>query len=737
MTEHTILPLKPNPGMPPRQPIPMPIQDLKAAGRFQSDPASARVIVARLVAFGGAALLTAGGSYEMTQVVAIGGVTYLEGIMTAVFAVTFGWISLAASQAIAGLIIPPARHLRPTRLGGQLASRTALVMPIYHEDPVRTTAALEVMARGLERIGEAKAFEVVLVSDSTDADAWLRETLAVDRLHSLLGGIMPVWYRRRWANTAKKAGNVKDFVEQWGGRYDHFIILDADSLMLPATLVTLVQNMEADERLGILQSVPTLAGGQSLFARLQQFAGRIHGPIVSRGLAAWQGSDGNYWGHNAIIRTSAFAACCGLPDLPGKKPFGGPVLSHDFVEAALMRRGGWRVEMTPRLEGSWEESPPSLIDAAVRDRRWAQGNLQHMRVIAARGLRWPSRVHMAVGVMSYAASPLWLLLIALGFALSLQARLIRPEYFTDQFQLFPTWPLFDSERMIRLFALTLVVLLLPKLIGYMRALFTPALRQGCGGGVRLTASVLAEIFISGLFAPIMMAIHTRQIYEIFAGRDAGWAAQRRDAGETRWGDAWNRHHWHMTFGVILVVAAWYLSPAILAWLSPTLAGLLLAVPLSHASGSMMIGRALRRAGLLLIPEETRPDPIFAERELAMSATPALPQSSMIALATDADLRLIHFRWTSSAPWRRGDPDAAHLTASEKLSEAHTLDEALGWLEPRERIHIAGHQAMAEQLAGLSGGGGKSPVADEPDSADDRQAMVDFSAGQAQMRSPAA
>ena len=167
----------------------------------------------------------------------------------------------------------------------------------------------------------------------------MAETVAVDRLRAALAGEMPVWYRRRWHNQAKKAGNVRDFVENWGGRYDHFVILDADSLMAPATLVALAAAMEADPKLGILQTVPTLGGGRTLFARLQQFASRIYGPVVARGLAAWQGGDGNYWGHNAIIRTAAFAASCGLPDLPGKEPLGGPILSHDFVEAALMRRG--------------------------------------------------------------------------------------------------------------------------------------------------------------------------------------------------------------------------------------------------------------------------------------------------------------------------------------------------------------------------------------------------------------
>jgi membrane glycosyltransferase len=714
MTEHSVLPIKPNPGMPPRDPLDMPIQDLRRAPAVPKRrwwPRS--VLSARLLTFGGAALLTAFGTYEMVEVVSVGGITYLEGLMTAIFAITFAWISLAATSALTGAIVSPLRHIRLAHTGNALASRTALVMPIYHEDPIRTVAALETMARGLHALGESAAFEIVVLSDSTNADAWVRETLAVDRLSDALVGIMPVWYRRRWANIAKKAGNIKDFIEHWGARYDHFIVLDADSLMAPDTLVTLVAAMEKDAALGILQTIPTLAGGRTLFARLQQFAGRIHGPVVSRGLAAWQGSDGNYWGHNAIIRTRAFAGCCGLPVLPGKKPFGGPILSHDFVEAALMRRAGWRVEMATRLEGSWEESPPSLIDTATRDRRWAQGNLQHSKVIATKGLSLASRAHLAIGIMSYLSSPLWLLLIALGFALSIQASLVRPEYFSGDVQLFPTWPHFDSERMIRLFVFTMLVLLLPKLIGLARAMAIPSLRRGCGGALRLVGSFFAEIAISALFAPIMMVIHSRQIYEILVGRDAGWSAQRRDDGGTRWTEAWQRHRWHMGCGLLMAIAAWSISPAILAWLSPTLAGLLLAVPLSWASGSVQIGDALRRACLLVTPEESDPPALHLAREATAAAMPPLPEDGIRALVSDKTMRETHYKWATSMPRLRGAPEPSYLTASEKVWDARSREEALTWLEPKERVHVAGHRAMVEHLVRLPDGNGPRPTLQEP------------------------
>jgi membrane glycosyltransferase len=470
--------------------------------------------------------------------------------------------------------------------------------------------------------------------------------------------------------------------------------------MAPATLVALAATMEAEPELGILQTAPALAGARTPFARLQQFASRIYGPVVARGLAAWQGGDGNYWGHNAIIRTAAFAASCGLPELPGKQPLGGPILSHDFVEAALMRRAGWRVEMATDLGGSWEDSPPSLIDAAARDRRWAQGNLQHLKVIGARGLRWPSRVHLAIGVMSYCASPIWLLLIGFGFALSLQTLLNRPEYFPEGFQLFPTWPLFDSERMVRLFIATLAVLFLPKAIGLVSAFLSRKVRRGCGGAWRLLASGLAELVLSALYAPIMMLIHSRQVAEILLGRDSGWGPQRREGGETSWRDAWRAHRWHMGIGAATAGAAWFVSPMILAWLAPTLLGLFFAVPLSKLSGSAGAGAAMRRMGLLATPEERDPHPILAEHEAARERFPHPPKDGVLALAGDPMLREAHYRWARPATRRRGAPDGAALTAAHKIAEAETLVEALTWLDARERVHVAGHRTLMDQMLRL-------------------------------------
>ena len=503
---------------------------------------SSAVLYARFILVAVTLGVTTYGVYQMLQAVRFASMTFLQGTMIFFFAVSLGWIGFAAGSVLAGA---SKRRDPPSGASGGDLPLTALVMPIYNEDPTRTAAALQAMAEALEAEGVNDRFEVVIISDSTNADAWIRETLGVERLRAALHEIMPVWYRRRRQNIARKAGNVEDFVTRWGARYQHMIVLDADSLIDAPTLQRLVEMMQTDPDLGILQTAPQLIGAKTFFGRLQQFAACVYGPVISRGLAAWSGDSGNYWGHNAIIRVAAFAQHCGLPKLRGRQPFGGHVLSHDFVEAALMRRGGYKVRMATDCGGSWEESPPSLIDIAIRDRRWAQGNLQHMKILGTAGLRLVSRMHLSVGIMSYLSSPLWLVMIAIGFALTVQSHLIRPEYFNHDFQLFPTWPRFDVALMMALFWFSMVVLLIPKLLGFIRALASPRIRRGAGGVIGVSASVLLEAILSALYAPILMMIQSRHVFEVFMGRDSGWKPQRRDSGSTTWRDAWYFHRRHI------------------------------------------------------------------------------------------------------------------------------------------------------------------------------------------------
>jgi membrane glycosyltransferase len=682
-------------GMPPEDPLRMPPQDLRyRPSRRERQPAGAAVLYARFILAAVTLGVTTYGVYQMLQVVRFASMTLLQGLMIFFFAVSLGWIAFAAGSVLAGA--SKRRDPRPDPGGLTL---TALVMPIYNEDPLRTSAALQAMAEALARIDAHRGFEIVILSDSTNADAWIRETQSVELLRSSLLSVMPVWYRRRWQNIARKSGNLEDFVTRWGARYDHMIVLDADSLIDAPTLERLVQVMQTDPRLGILQTAPQLIGARTFFGRLQQFAACVYGPVITRGLCAWSGDSGNYWGHNAIIRMAAFAQNCGLPTLKGRKPFGGFVLSHDFVEAALMRRGGWKVRMAADCGGSWEESPPSLIDIAIRDRRWAQGNLQHLKIIGAKGLSITSRMHLGVGIMSYLSSPLWLVLLGIGFALAVQSHLIRPEYFNHDFQLFPTWPRFDVELMMALFWFSMVVLLIPKMLGLVHALLSTRIRRGGGGVIGVAASFLLEVILSALYAPILMLIQCRHVFEVFMGRDSGWKPQRRDSGSTTWSDAWHYHKRHMLLSCMTAAIVWVLSPPLLAWLSPALLGLFLAVPLSRASGSERLGKFLARFALLRTPEEMEIPALVARRRELLQSAGGLPEDGLRYLARNREARLTHIGGNLARPADpRGHPDPHAFTAEQKLKDARSLDEALSWLTPAERVEVAGDARLLNQLA---------------------------------------
>ncbi|MCX7900639.1 MAG: glucans biosynthesis glucosyltransferase MdoH, partial [Methylocystis sp.] len=296
-------------------------------------------------------------------------------------------------------------------------------------------------------------------------------------------GVPRVFYRNRPENTARKSGNIADFCRQWGGRYRYMIVLDADSLMSGTTLIEMVRRMEADPRLALLQVPPVPVNRVSFFARMLQFASSLYGRMFAAGLAFWQQDTANFWGHNAIIRVRPFADHCGLPKLPGREPFGGDILSHDFVEAALLARAGWKVRLAWDLAGSYEEIPPTLIDYAKRDRRWCQGNLQHARLILAHGFKPLSRIHFAMGVMSYAASPLWLLfLIATGFEAYFKS-LHRPVYFFG-YNVMPIWPQYYVVEMTTVLWVTLALLFLPKLLALILLALDRAEARRFGGWLK-------------------------------------------------------------------------------------------------------------------------------------------------------------------------------------------------------------------------------------------------------------
>jgi len=696
-----------NAAMPDEAPLAMPVQDLASWDRSSAHRPvrkSRRPWASRLFVFGGALALTGYGGWQMVETVSISGSpTPLQLVLVVLFCLTFSWIALAFTSGLLGFAML-LRRPRPNPDPAALHTRTAVLMPVYNEATARTFAGVEAMREAVEATGLGDHFDWFVLSDSTQADAWIAEERAFLDLRHRLGPDARLYYRHRPKNHHRKAGNIGDFVTRWGGRYDHMLVLDADSLMSGPAIVALAAAMEADSDAGIIQTLPLIINRNTLFARLQQFAARIYGPVIAAGLSAWSGRDGNYWGHNAIIRTRAFAQSCGLPDLPGKPPFGGHILSHDFVEAALIRRAGWAVYMLPQLPGSYEESPPSLIDVAVRDRRWAQGNLQHARVISAAGLHPATRQHFATGIAGYLASPLWLCQLVVGILLVLQTATERPDYFGGA-GFSPVFPRFDPVRALQLFGLTMAVLLAPKLLGLILALLDGPVRRACGGAGRLVLSSLVEILLSALVAPVAMVIQSGSVMGILLGRDTGWNPQRRDDGSIPMRDIVARHRWHMALGLVAGIAAFALATSLFLWMSPTILGLVLAIPISWASGQLGLGLALKRRLLLATPEEASPPEIAVRAGIlaARNAAQGLDDAdALAALHADPDLAEAHARMLPVGVSRpRGVIDPDQTLATAKVCEAETVAEAQAWLSPKERMALLHDRALLDRLVRLN------------------------------------
>ena len=554
---------------------------------FWGEPRSSRtprhVRAARLALVLLWVLACGGFAWTLYQVLSVETPTLLQLVFLGCSTLCFAWVAVGSASALVGFVwlllrrttdtleLPAAR---PARRG-----RTALLFPVFREDASTVAATVDLMAREIAAASVADLFDVFILSDT-------QGTAERDREHRIYAHLrahaaVQVYVRWRTPNTGKKVGNIRDWIERFGAAYPCFIVLDADSLMSVQTLLRLVAAMEDNERAGLIQTVPRLVGGQTTFARLQQFAAGYYGPIVSAGLAAWHGHGGNYWGHNAIIRTAAFASSAGLPQLSGKPPLGGHILSHDFVEAALLRRAGWEVHLVPSLGGSYEGCPPTLTDLIVRDRRWAQGNLQHLRLIGARGLPLLSRVHLAMGAFSYLASPIWALTLLVGIVLAVQGKYATPTYFGSEVALFPKWPVFDAQKALNLFLATVLVVHLPKLLGGLWAVRNADQRRQNGGVLRIAGGVLVESVLSTLIAPLLMLTQTNAVASILLGRDAGWGAQRRIGADATRVQFLLQHRWHTAWGIAGAAVCWTLSPAVFAWMAPIIMGLLLAAPIAR------------------------------------------------------------------------------------------------------------------------------------------------------------
>lgn len=609
--------------LPPAAPLPMPVQSLQN-GRLDRRPrpsAPPAMGQRRTVVVGATAVLTLLAAYQLWWLMRGSGIDLPELLLLLLFVALFAWIGQAFVSALAGFAALIAR--RPARLGldaraplPRTTSRTALLMPTYNEDPGRLLAGLRAMYESLAATGRLQAFDFFVLSDSTRPEVIQAERDAFVRLRQALEDGERLFYRRRADNAERKAGNIAEWVRQFGAAYQQFVILDADSLMTGDTLVRLAAAMDTHPDVALVQTFPVVVNGNTLFARMQQFSGRVYGPVVAHGIAWWHGAESNYWGHNAIIRTTAFAAHAGLPAITGIKPFAGSILSHDFVEAALIRRGGWALLMVPGLPGSYEEGPLSLTDMLVRDRRWCQGNLQHGAVLPARGLHWVSRWHLLIGIGQYFTAPMWAMMMLVGLTIPLLH--MDPE---TGYQPIAYWRDMDPARFVQLFIFTMGILFAPKILAFFGMLLDPALRRGCGGAVRACLSLILESLLAALMAPITMYVQSRGVAEVLAGQDSGWDAQRRDDGSMSV-PALLRSYGGMTlFGLLIGAIAWWISPGLALWMSPVLAGLVLSIPIVALTSSRRLGRWLRRIGIFQIPEEADPPPLLRRADVLRRGGP--------------------------------------------------------------------------------------------------------------------
>ena len=512
---------------------------------------------------------------------------WLKWPLVGLFAALFGWIALSFWTATLGFVsvlrrpTPAVIPELPDDFDPLDLPPTAVLVPVYNEDPARVCAGVRAMLESLratcpEKGGMSRRFDFFLLSDSTNADVWLAEEQAWAALTDSLPEGERVFYRHRPENTARKAGNVADFVERWGEHYEFMVTLDADSLMAGPTLVEMTRRIAADPTCGILQAPPTPVGRTSVLARWQQFAARLYSPVFLRGFSLWAGTDGNYWGHNAVLRVEPFRACCDLPVLPGQAPLGGEILSHDFIEAALMRRAGWGVRLAEDLGGSYEECPTTLLDWAKRDQRWCQGNLQHGRVLwearrrlsgawnrrRSAGLAGVSKLHLAMGVMGYCASPLWMAFLVL----TLLAAAVGGGQFAEGGAEFE-----PAAVGLGLFGLCMGMLILPKLYALAAAARSGSLAE-YGGAARATLGVVCETLLSALIAPVMMLYHSRFVLTTLAGRVVTWTAQSRGEQTVTWGDAVRQHGSAAAIGLLAGIAAGLAAPASLIWLAPVALG---------------------------------------------------------------------------------------------------------------------------------------------------------------------
>jgi membrane glycosyltransferase len=561
-------------------------------------------------------VITVSLTFVLGRIVTLDGFGVLDAAFLALFAILTVWISFNSMMAVLGVLSLWRRELSgkagvisATRFEnlsetGHGNFKTAVLIPIYNEDVNRVYAGSLAMRKSLQSLFNrlpAMQIDFFILSDTTNPDVWALEELAFVSQNPQVATLPPIFYRHRLKNINRKVGNIQEFCERWGSAYKYMVVLDADSLMGPETILEMIHRIDADPKIGLLQTPPSPVNSTSLFSRMQQFACSVYGPGCTHGLNLWAGTSGNYWGHNAIIRTEAFLKTCGLPELPGYAPFGGGIMSHDFVEAAFLRKGGWKVVLADDLGQSYEELPCTLTAYLQRDQRWCQGNMQHINFLAHTRLLPMSRFHLTAGIMSFLASPLWGLFMVLG---------IVQYVFLHRDEMVHTPGIHVMRDSLAVFGVTLGMIFLPKVLTMVRVLSSNRLSHQHGGRIRFVLSVLSEWVISVFTAPIMLYFHSTFVVSNIFGRKVSWNAQKRGDDALEWNDAIVTYAPLMFLGIIAGTAIRLLDYHMFLWFSPVLAGLVFAIPSAYILSSTGIGKRLRQWKIFTIPEELNPPAVL-------------------------------------------------------------------------------------------------------------------------------
>ena len=562
------------------------------AAATPADPLTRRRIVFTLVVLASMVGLI----WLLSFALSAGGFGITDFVLVVLFAVTLPWSVIGFWNATIGLFImrtrdpvaavtPVARRVTGTE---PIVAKTAILWCVRNEDTERVIRNIEPMMEGIAAAGVARQFHVFILSDTNYPEIVATEEPRFAALKAKWDGRLDLTYRRRTDNTGFKAGNIFDFCTRWGGDYEFAVTLDADSFQTAESILRMVRIMQIEPKLGILQSLVVGLPSTSAFARIFQFGMRLGMRSYTLGSAWWQGDCGPYWGHNAVLRLAPFIAHCQIPP----RPDGTHILSHDQIEAVLMRRAGYEVRVLPEEGASFEENPPTLPEFIRRDLRWAQGNMQYWPYLVMSGLRPVSRYQIAFAMLMFLGSPAWIGLLVIGTlalaAAGTPAEFIRPDAGTA------------------LFSIILVMWFAPKIATVLDVISRPALRRAFGGPVRFVASVVTETIFFLMLSPIMWVGHTMFLTGLVLGRKIGWGGQARDDHAVSWADA-ARVLWPHTLigcGCILVLAV--TVPSAIPYALFIAGGPALSIPLAVITSWPAVGRALMRAGIGALPEENAP-----------------------------------------------------------------------------------------------------------------------------------